>query len=46
MYIIFWWENLKVKRPLGSPRSGWEGNIGMDLRESKFIYGTIFNPFR
>jgi hypothetical protein len=32
MHIVFWWES--QKRPLGRPRSRWEDNIKMDLRET------------
>jgi hypothetical protein len=30
---VFWWENLRGKRPLGTPWRRWEDNIKMDLQE-------------
>jgi len=31
--IGFYWGKPEGKNPLGKPRSGWEDNIEMDLRE-------------
>jgi hypothetical protein len=33
IYIGYWWESQKGKRPLGRPRRRWLDNIKMDRRE-------------
>jgi hypothetical protein len=33
MQILFWLENLDMKRPLGRLKRRWEDNIRMDLME-------------
>jgi hypothetical protein len=33
MSMRYWWENQKIKRPLGRPQRRWVDNIKMDVRE-------------